>query len=103
MKRKFKEIKIGLEKKKLYRVVCDMRGVPQGLYPGTRFVSTKDMRYVDKTFPKGTEMVFVDYAVKDWPSSRNEYDFFLYRVALFRFKGDRLNRQAGADDIEKEG
>jgi hypothetical protein len=98
-KRKFKEVRIGASSSKLCRVVYDLGDIPQDLFPGTHFVSTKDMQYADKTFQKGTEMVFVNYAVEEFPSSSNKYDSLLYRVAVFQFKGDLQNRIATADEI----
>lgn len=99
MAKKFQTVRIGTKEK--CKVVYDMGEIPEGLEKGSGFVLTSDARYSDKTFPKGTKVTFVNYAVTEHPSSSDKYDTFLYRVALFRIKGDRLNRMLFAPNIEK--
>jgi len=96
----FKTIVVG--KSHVCRVVYDQGNVPQGLQGGERFITSEGVQYCfEKKFPKGSGVTFVGYVIMDHPSSSDEYDNIMYRVAVFRFDNDDMNRVLSADEIER--
>ena len=89
------ELSVGRSKQP-WAVVVD---IPIGLSVGDIVKIVVDTRFCDKTFLAGSKVKFLGYVVQQRTRVTFPKKVFVRR-ALFRFKGERINRFLGSEEIE---
>lgn len=92
------ELPVGRSKQP-WAVVVDDVDIPIGLSVGDIAKIVVDTKFCDKTFLAGSKVKFLGYVVQQRTRVTFPKQVFVRR-ALFRFKGERINRFLGSEEIE---